>query len=162
MAGLLDLDQRTMHWLDVARGVTGTCHAVHRYGDQLAALGEALTGYFASPARVRLGEVALWHAAAGARTVVLRADDGRLSAYTRLPDETVDSFVSLLARPAGADPTLPPAPADLAFLWRGDLPVAPGAQVYALYGRAGPRDRTAAVRRGSCQLSGPPVIRWRR
>jgi hypothetical protein len=130
---VLDLDQRTMHWLDVARGVTGTFHAVHRYADQLAALGEALTGYFASPARVRLGEVALWHAAARARTVVLRADDGRLSAYSRLPDETVDSFVSRLASPAGADPALPPAPADLAFLWRGDLPVAPGAQVYALY-----------------------------
>lgn len=131
---LVDLADRSLRWFDVARGVTGTDHAVHRHLGPLALLGWALAGYFASPARVRLGEVALWHAAARARTVVLRGDDGTLVAFTRQPGEAVLSFVERLVTRAGADPQVPdPATAGLAFLHRGDIPVAPGAAVYALF-----------------------------
>jgi hypothetical protein len=131
---VLDLADGSLRWLDVARGVTGTDHAVHRHLSSIAVLGWALTGYFASPARVRLGEVARWHAAARARTVLLRDGDGGLTAFTRGADETMPSFVERLATGARPDPQRPdPARAGLAFLHRGDVPVAPDAAVYALY-----------------------------
>jgi hypothetical protein len=96
-------------------------------------LGSALTDYFASPARVRLGEVALWHAPARARTVILRRDRNTLTAFTRRPDETVSSFVERLAAGTGPDPTTPdPASAGLAILYRADVPVGPGFTVHAL------------------------------
>lgn len=131
---VLDLADRALRWLDVDRGVTGTHHAVHRHVGAMGLLGWALTGYFASPARVRLGEVALWHAAARARTVLLRDTDGRLSAFTRAADEPLLSFVDRLVTGAGPDGEVPdPAGAGLAFLHRADIPVAPGAAVYALF-----------------------------
>ncbi len=131
---VLDVADRSMRWLDVARGVTGTDHAVHRHREALALLGWALTAYYASPARVRLGEVALWHAAARARTVLLRGTDGALTAFRRADGEALLSFVDRLTTGAGPDPEVPdPATAGLAFLHRGDVPVAAGAQVYALY-----------------------------
>lgn len=131
---VLDLADGSLRWLDVARGVTGTDHAVHRHLSAMALLGWALTGYFASPARVRLGEVARWHAAARARTVLLRDSAGALTAFTRGDNEAILSFVERLATGTGPDPGQPnPAEAGLAFLHRGDVPVAPGAAVYALF-----------------------------
>lgn len=130
---IVDLTDGSIRWLDVARGVTGTDHAVHRHRDALALLGWALSGYYASPARVRLGEVALWHAAARARTVLLRGPAG-LTAFTRGGDEPVAQFAHRLRTGTAPDHDVPdPARAELAFLLRGDLPVARGAQVYALY-----------------------------
>lgn len=97
-------------------------------------LGSALTDYFASPARVRLGEVALWHAAARARTVILRRNRTTLTAHTRRPDETVPSFVERLITGTEPDPTVPdPASAGLAILHRADVPVGAGATVHALF-----------------------------
>ena len=131
---VVDIASRRLHWLDVAKGVTGTFHAVHRHSASLGLLGETLPRYFASPARVRLGEVAVWHAAARARTVLRRDGDGRVAAYRRRPDETVPAFASRIA--AGMDPD--PVPSDplraqLAFVHRGDVAIAAGATVYALF-----------------------------
>jgi hypothetical protein len=128
---VLDVADRSVRWLDVARGVTGTDHAVHRHLDALALLGWGLTGYYASAARVRLGEVALWHAAARARTVLLRGEDGEITAFARHGGETVQAFAARIASGAAPDP-VDAAPPALAFLYRGDAAVAPGAEVYAL------------------------------
>jgi hypothetical protein len=129
---VVDVAERTLRWLDVAQGVTGTDHAVHRHVDGLALLGSALCDYYSTPARVRLGELALWHAAARARTVLLRRD-GSLASFTRGADEPVAAFAGRLATRAGADEApADPARAGLAFLMRGDIPVASGAEVYAL------------------------------
>ncbi|WP_206505390.1 TerD family protein [Streptomyces chrestomyceticus] len=52
---VIDVAGRTMRWLDIDQGVTGTHHAVHRHADALATLGRGLTGLFTSGARVGLG-----------------------------------------------------------------------------------------------------------
>lgn len=71
--------------------------------------------------------------AARTRTVLLR-QRGVLTAFTRGADESLLSFVERLASGTGPDPQVPdPARAGLAFLYRGDLPIAPGAAVYALF-----------------------------
>jgi hypothetical protein len=127
---VLDLAAGTMRWLDVAQGVTGINHAVHRHVDSLAVIGAGMGSYFASPARVRLGEVALWHAAARSHTVLLRSPDGALAAFTRDGDEPVAAFHRRIVTTAGTPAS--PRPAGLAFLHRGDAPVTPGAEVYAL------------------------------
>jgi hypothetical protein len=131
---VVDLADRTVRWLDTAHGVTGTHHAVHRHSRGLALMGWALSGYYASPARVHLSELALWHAAARARTVLVRGSDGVMSSFTRGADEPVGAFATRLGNGAGPDATtVDPSLATLAFLLRGDVPVATGAQVYALY-----------------------------
>lgn len=66
MPFVVDLAARTMRWLDVTARVTGTNHAVHRHHDKLALLGHALTDSFDANARVTLGELGRWHAAARA------------------------------------------------------------------------------------------------
>ncbi|MFJ7281073.1 hypothetical protein, partial [Kitasatospora sp. NPDC098663] len=121
--------------LDVVQGVTGTHHAVHRYADTLAALGRHLTDHFACGARVGLGEVALWHAAARARTVAVRHLDGSLSTYRRRTGEDVRDFAARIGTPDTDQDTgaVDPAGARLAFLLRGDLALPAGAQAYALH-----------------------------
>jgi hypothetical protein len=131
---VIDLAHRRLHWLDVAKGVTGTFHAVHRHAVALGLLGATLPAYFASPARVRLGELAIWHAAARAHTVLVRARDGVLRSFTRRSDEPVQAFAYRVA--AGTDPDADlgdPGRAQLAFLHRGDLVIGEGAAAYALF-----------------------------
>jgi hypothetical protein len=131
---VIDIANRRLHWLDVAKGVTGTFHAVHRHADALGRVGETLPRYFASPARVRLGELAIWHAAARAHTVIIRARDASLASYSRQPGEPAAVFASRLT--AGTDPdavVADPARAQLAFLHRGDVAIGERATVYALF-----------------------------
>jgi hypothetical protein len=169
---VLDAQTRTLRWLDVVKGVTGTFHAVHRHSDDLSRLGEALTDLYGSGARVGLGELARWHAAARASTVDVRVGDGTVARYRRREGESVAAFADRLASDdadgvsgvgvdrsgvggshAGADSAgADSAGADsvgwvsvggesvggadlpeLAFLYRGDIPLANGAQVYAVH-----------------------------
>ncbi|MFJ4680527.1 MXAN_6230/SCO0854 family RING domain-containing protein [Kitasatospora sp. NPDC088783] len=132
---VLDVAGRTLRWLDVVQGVSGTHHAVHRHTDALAALGRHLTGHFASGARVGLGEVALWHAAARATTVAVRHLDGTASGYRRRTGEDLPAFAARLGTP-DTDPdtgAVDLTRAQLAFLLRGDLALPAGAQAYALH-----------------------------
>ncbi|TLQ39419.1 MXAN_6230/SCO0854 family RING domain-containing protein [Streptomyces marianii] len=131
---LIDVQGRTMRWLDIVRGVTGTHHAVHRHANDLATLGEGLTSLFTSGARVGLGELATWQAAARATNVVLRHLDGSTTTYQRHPEETTTDFAARIGtahtdRQLDLDTT----DVDLAYLVRGDLPLAEGAEAYALY-----------------------------
>lgn len=132
---MLDIAGRTMRWLDVAQGVTGTHHAVHRHADDLAVLAEHLTALFASGARVSLGELALWHAAARARTVIVRHHDGSTSTYRRRAEEDVTAFAARIGAPHPDDPA-DLHDASLAYLLRGDIPLPAGAEAYALHAGA--------------------------
>jgi hypothetical protein len=136
MPFVVDLQRRTLRWLDVNAYVTGTDHAVHRHSDQLAAIAGALTESFAAGARVTLGELATWHAAARSAEVVVRSGD-HLWLYRRRPDEPAAAFAERLGTPdreaaATADDA---AVAGLQFVVRGDLPAPAGAEVYALHPR---------------------------
>ncbi len=148
---MIDLEAGVMRWLDVVQGVTGTHHAVHLHQDKMALVARAMDGLFGSGARISLGELARWHAAARAATVAVRGCDGSTAHFVRGESETVADFARRLdagtadridaARagenrvdedrgdPAGADGV----PADLGFVYRGDCAMADGAQVYALH-----------------------------
>ncbi|WP_405985101.1 RING finger family 4 domain-containing protein [Streptomyces sp. NBC_00872] len=157
---LLDIPGRTMRWLDVVQGVSGTHHAVHRHVDRIALLGRSLNDLFASGARVGLGELAVWQAAARARTVVVRHTDGSASTYRRHEGEDAPAFAARIGTPAqdpvddldpdlGLSPAPDPDPdpdlhlgldrgldltgAELAFLVRGDIALTGGSEVYALH-----------------------------
>ncbi|MCX4826755.1 hypothetical protein OG883_44745 [Streptomyces sp. NBC_01142] len=131
---LIDVKGRTMRWLDIVRGVTGTNHAVHRHASDLATLGEGLTGLFTSGARVGLGELATWQAASRARTVVVRHLDGSTTAYRRRTEETTVAFAARIGTPhADEGLDLDATDVHLAYLVRGDLALAEGGEAYALY-----------------------------
>jgi hypothetical protein len=61
-----------MRWLDVIGKVTGTNHAVHRHWELFATLVDALEEAITAGARVTLGDVARWHAAARTDEVLVR------------------------------------------------------------------------------------------
>ncbi|MER0476856.1 MXAN_6230/SCO0854 family RING domain-containing protein [Streptomyces sp. Edi2] len=131
---IIDVSGRTMRWLDVVQGVTGTNHAVHRHVDALATLGSGLTGLFTSGARIGLGELANWHAAGRASTVIRRHTDESVSVYQRHTDENVATFAARIGTPAVdsvADVQLHKA--QLAYVLRGDFDLSPGSEVFALY-----------------------------
>ncbi|MFK4221877.1 MXAN_6230/SCO0854 family RING domain-containing protein [Streptomyces sp. NPDC019890] len=137
---LIDVQARTMRWLDVVKGVTGTHHAVWRHADALATLAHRLTDLFASGARVGLGELAVWQAAARATTMVLRHTDGSRSVYRRRDGEDVAGFAARIGSPdtdahagEGDDGDGPSAGPRLAYLLRGDLELPDGSEVFALY-----------------------------
>ncbi|WP_052412483.1 MXAN_6230/SCO0854 family RING domain-containing protein [Streptomyces mutabilis] len=131
---LIDVQGRTMRWLDIVRGVTGTHHAVHRHAHDLANLGEGLTGLFTSGARVGLGELATWQATARATNVVIRHLDGSTTAYQRRPEETTADFAARVGTPhADQHVDLDVTDVHLAYLLRGDLTLAAGSEAYALH-----------------------------
>ncbi|MEY9842509.1 MXAN_6230/SCO0854 family RING domain-containing protein [Streptacidiphilus sp. EB103A] len=130
---VIDVAGRTMRWLDVVKGVSGTDHAVHRHADDLATLGHHLTDLFASGARVGLGELAAWQAAARANTVAVRHLDGTASTYRRRTGEDLPAFAARIATPDTDTAAADPATAQLAYLLRGDLALADGSEAYALH-----------------------------
>ncbi|WP_432039760.1 MXAN_6230/SCO0854 family RING domain-containing protein [Streptomyces cucumeris] len=134
---VLDIPGRTMRWLDVVQGVSGTHHAVHRHVELLAVLGRSLTGLFTSGARVELGELAVWQAAARATTVLLRHSDGSVTPYRRRADEDALAFAGRIGAPehdpSAGDIGQDPARIGAAFLVRGDVPLPAGCPVYALH-----------------------------
>ncbi|MER8118945.1 MXAN_6230/SCO0854 family RING domain-containing protein [Streptomyces sp. NPDC094031] len=131
---LIDVQGRTMRWLDIVQGFTGTHHAVHRHANHLADLGEALIGLFTSGARVGLGELATWQAAARARNVVVRHLDGSTTAYQRHQGESAADFAVRIGTPlTDRHVDLATTDVNLAYLLRGDLPLADGSEAYALH-----------------------------
>ena len=131
---LIDVRRRTMRWLDVSARVTGTNHAVWQHADTTGLVARALEESIRRGERVLLGELARWHAAARAQTVLVRRSDGSLLRYDRSVD--VASFAARLVDPAAADGTAlteDAAAAGFAVLLHGDLPLRPGAEVFALH-----------------------------
>ena len=131
---IIDVYARSLRWLDVVHGVTGTNHSIAQHSNELGILGSALTDLYTSGARVGLGELATWQAAGRARTVMVRHADATTSTYRRGGAEDAYAFAARLGTPAtdtAADGDLPPA--QLAYLMRGDVDLAPGSEVYALH-----------------------------
>ena len=132
---VVDLQARTLRWLDVTMGVTGSLHSVGRHHDTLGVLARALSGLYTSGARVGLGELAIWHAAARADSVVRRSPTGARTTFTRRTGEGVEVFADRIAAGLDDDARTNDAPS-LAFLYYGDLRPTEGAQVYALHPRS--------------------------
>jgi hypothetical protein len=139
---VVDLRARTMRWLDVTKGVTGSQHSVWRHSTALAAQGRSLTGLFASGARVSLGELARLRAAARASRVVLRREGAACEVYVRRDGEDVSVFAARIGSPdtdmepdadSGRGAKRRTSGAGLAFLLRGDVELADGCEVFALY-----------------------------
>ncbi|MGW0435806.1 MXAN_6230/SCO0854 family RING domain-containing protein [Micromonospora sp. NPDC003197] len=146
---LVDLQTRTLCWVDATLGGAGGQHNVARYAETLGRLTTAVNRYFTAGHRVSLWEVACWHAAARTRTVHVRDRTGSLVTYRRGEGESVLAFASRLTAlgpadgvPTGEEPetasstpqTVDDAPLPgFAALVRGDVELADGAQVYALH-----------------------------
>ncbi|MEH0936659.1 MXAN_6230/SCO0854 family RING domain-containing protein [Micromonospora psammae] len=131
---VLDLRAGSMRWIDATMTGTGGHHSVARYSRTLARLSAAADEHFAAGRRVDLWEVACWHAAARAGTVLVRHRDGGTSTYRREPGEDEAAYTGrLTALGPTAVGDVPAAAPGFAALVRGDLPLAEGAQVYALY-----------------------------
>jgi stress response protein SCP2 len=132
---LVDVQRRTMRWLDVSARVTGTNHAVWQHAGKTGLVARALDESIRRGERVMLGELARWHAAARARTIIVRSTDGSLVRYDR-SDETAADFAARLANPATGSTTASAGEvgaASFAVLLRGDIPVVHGAEVFALH-----------------------------
>lgn len=133
---LVDLDEGRMRWVDAAMTGTGSEHSVRRYSRTLGRLTVAADRYFAAGRRVSLWEVACWHAAARAATVLVRHRDRTVVGYRRAAAETPSAFAARLAALSTPDDNLAapgePLP-DFAVLVSGDAELAKGAQTYALY-----------------------------
>ncbi|MFC1436747.1 MXAN_6230/SCO0854 family RING domain-containing protein [Streptacidiphilus sp. N1-10] len=129
---IVDVYARTLRWLDVVHGVTGTNHSVARHVSELGVLGSALTDLYTSGARVGLGELATWQAAGRARTVIVRHADATTSTYHRRTLEDTYAFAARLGTP-DTDPANDQPHPELAYLLRGDIALAPGSETYALH-----------------------------
>lgn len=133
---LIDVQRRTMRWLDVSTRVTGTNHAVWQHAGRTGLVARALDESIRRGERVLLGELARWHAAARARIVLVRRADGSLLRYDRRQDEAAAGFAARLADPltaAGVADVPETRAAGFAVLLRGDLPLAAEAEVFALH-----------------------------
>ncbi|MBO4209936.1 MXAN_6230/SCO0854 family RING domain-containing protein [Micromonospora echinofusca] len=158
---VVDLKAGVLRWVDATLGGTGGEHSVARYSRTLGRLTAAVDAYFAAGRRVGLWEVACWHAATRAGTVLVRRRDGTVSGYRRGDDEPEAAFVARLAALGPADPVPPealPRPGFAAVI-RGDLPVAPAAQVYALYRSGLDVDRVDLVEAADLVGALAPVAR---
>ncbi|WP_431728510.1 MXAN_6230/SCO0854 family RING domain-containing protein [Verrucosispora sp. TAA-831] len=157
---VVDLEQRTMRWLDVEAHVTGTYHSVARHGDRIAEIVGALDASFAAGGRVTLGELGRWIAAARAREVIVRGPDG-MGLFRRGEQESVAAFAERLRGGSGAEQASPEdaATAELQLLLRGDLPVPDGAEVFALHpaGLDAGRVRLLAASDVPAMLAAPAV-----
>ncbi|WP_201272304.1 MXAN_6230/SCO0854 family RING domain-containing protein [Verrucosispora sp. SN26_14.1] len=141
---VIDVQTGTMRWIDAAMTGSGEQHSVARYSRTLARLSVAADDHFAAGQRVSLWELACWHAAARARTVMVRYDGDARVTYRRAPDESVEAFTARLVAlgPPDGDGVPDDATAPgFAALLRGDLTVAEGAPVYALHAAALDADR---------------------
>ncbi|MEZ4301235.1 MAG: hypothetical protein R3B70_40245 [Polyangiaceae bacterium] len=98
--------------------------------------------HFSSGSRASMFDLALCHAAARAPRVYLRPEgappEGPFALFVRRPGEDLSAFPARLVRNEPDEPRARPPRADvqtptLALLFRGDLPLAEGSSIYALF-----------------------------
>lgn len=129
-----DLADDTMHWLDVYSTGELAMNNVATSSAAITRICPEMITYFASGVRLDMRTLALLHAAARARRVIVRADE-LAQVYVRGEDESADAFLQrMLGESSDVQPLpeLGDAPA-LALLHRGDLSVPAGSSVYALF-----------------------------
>lgn len=138
---VLDLREATLHWLDVQSKGQLQLNNVATSKGAIQKLCPELMGYFASGARCSLFDLALLHAAARGRRVVVRGEPTTL--VVREPAEDAAAFLARIRTGAGAEtcaawPDLGPAPV-FAALHQGDLELPAGSAAYVLFpGRTSP------------------------
>jgi hypothetical protein len=133
---VFDVDDGTIHWLDVYSTGAIAFNNVATSSSDVSRICPTMIAYFATGVRANMRDLALLHAAARGRRVHLRAADGTHRTFERDDGEPPSAFfVRLRAGEASAHepiPTSADAPV-FAALYNGDLPL-PGKSVcYALF-----------------------------
>ncbi len=131
---VVDLQARTLHWLDVYATGQFLFNNVQTSNRAIRRIGPEMLASFGSGVRPTMLDLALLHAAARCRRVERRGRDGGIVAFVRRDDETVVSFLRRLREgtpdEAGAHDDDGPV---LAALLHGDLAVPAGSLVWALF-----------------------------
>jgi hypothetical protein len=131
---VVDLELARLHWLDVQSKGQFALNNVQSSNRAISTLCPQLLAYFSSGARASMYDLALLHAAARSRHVVLRAHDGRTRGYARADNETAAAFYARLSSAdGGAQVSLPEREPVMAFLLNGDIDLPEQSLVYALF-----------------------------
>ncbi|MFO0757538.1 MAG: MXAN_6230/SCO0854 family RING domain-containing protein [Byssovorax sp.] len=133
---VVDLEQRTLHWLDVYSDGQLAFNNVRTSNGAITRICPEMIDYFASGARPSMLDLARYHAAARAPRVYLRRSEGT-ALFVRRPGEDILSFHRRLCRGEADEPRARPPRTDgpplLAVLYRGDLELPAGSTSYALF-----------------------------
>jgi hypothetical protein len=132
---VLDLDDATVHWLDLHAKGEWEFNNVETSKKALARVCPDMIAYFGSGLRPAMYDLALLHAAARAERVYLRAEAGT-TCFTRDDDDARAFLARLRAGAGGRSPDAPPG-ADgrsvLAALHTGDVALPDASARYCLF-----------------------------
>jgi len=130
---VVDLEQRTLHWLDTYATGQFLFNNVQTSNRAIRRIGPEMIASFGSGVRPSMLDLALLHAAARCPRVERRARDGHVVAWVRRADESAEAFLRRLREEApdeqGARDDDAPV---LAALLHGDRSVPEGSLVWAL------------------------------
>jgi hypothetical protein len=133
---VFDVDDGTIHWLDVYSTGHIAFNNVATSNSDVSRICPTMMKYFATGVRANMKNLALLHAAARATRVHLRAPDGTSRALVRDGGESASSFFARLQSEQGALahplPARAGAPA-FAALYKGDLVLPEKSVCYALF-----------------------------
>lgn len=138
---VFDLEDGTIHWLDVYSTGAIQFNNVATSNADVSRICPAMMKYFASGVRPTMHDLSLMHAAARAERVHLRASDGTYRTLVRNADEAPAAFFARLRRGGGDGdgasgghplPTPDTAPV-FAALYKGDLALPAKSICYALF-----------------------------
>lgn len=129
---VFDLQTDRLHWLDTYSRGDFFFNNVENANNAITHLCPESLAYFASGVRPSMLELGLLNAAARADRVFLRGESMRC--FTRLPGESATDFLTRLRRSEGGELVGElPRGAVVALLQHGDIAVADGSSVYALF-----------------------------
>lgn len=129
---VLDVRDSVLHWLDLQAKGRLEMNNVETSKRAIAKVAPAAMAYFASGTRASMLDLALLHAAARCRRVLIRGAGSRQ--LERVASESPLTFLARLEHERTATATSPELlePA-LAFLLRGDIALRDGSAIYALF-----------------------------
>jgi hypothetical protein len=131
---VVDVRDRVLHWLDVQSAGEVAFNNVASSNRDIARVCPALIGYFASGTRPSMLDLALLHAAARCRAVIVRG--AATTRYVRRAGEDIVAFHARLVRgepdERGGVVSLGTAPV-FAALFKGDVELPKGSAAYALF-----------------------------
>ena len=130
---VLDLKQDMLHWLDVQSKGQFALNNVATSNASISQLCPTLLSYFGAGLRPSMFDLGLLHAAARCRRVLVR--DGSINEFVRQADEPIEEFhVRILPGKGERVKTLPQDGRPmLALLYRGDLGLPEGSDIYSLF-----------------------------
>lgn len=137
---VVDLKAGALHWLDVYSEGKLIFNNVQTSNGAITRICPDMMDYFASGVRPTMLDLGLYHAAARAKSVYLRpnegGDEGPWALFVRREGESaVDLYDRLKRREADEPRALPPKASSpvLAVLHRGDVELPEGSTAYALF-----------------------------